>query len=172
MSRPVSRPVSRSVGRAVDRPDRGSVTLPAIACLGVLLLLGSALGVAAAMVTAHRRAQGAADLAALAAAVAAGRGGPPCAAAEDIAGRNGARLSACEVAGRVVEVEVRVAGPRWLGAGADLTGRARAGPGSGPAAVTDAGRGLPRRGAPRGAPPRDGPAAPTARRASCCPAGA
>ena len=46
--------------------QRGSATLLVLAMAGVLLLVGSALGVVAAMVRAHRVAQSAADLAALA----------------------------------------------------------------------------------------------------------
>ena len=54
------------------RDARGSATPFAIACLGLLVLLAAALGVTAAMVRAHRQAQAAADLAALAAARAVG----------------------------------------------------------------------------------------------------
>jgi secretion/DNA translocation related TadE-like protein len=108
--------------------DRGSATLPAVACLGVLLLVGAALGVATAMVRAHRSAQSAADLAALAGATAAGRGGDPCAAAAELAERNGARLAGCVVDGRDVRVVVTAAGPHWLGQRADLSAQARAGP--------------------------------------------
>jgi len=110
------------------RRDRGSATLPAIACLGVLLLLGAALGVTAAMVRAHRSAQSAADLAALAAATAAGRGGDACGAAAELARRNGGRVTGCTVRGDDVTVVVRVAGPHWLGQTSDLSAEARAGP--------------------------------------------
>ena len=51
---------------ARPRHDRGSAVPFAVACLGLVLLLGAALGVAAAMVADHRAAQSAADLAALA----------------------------------------------------------------------------------------------------------
>jgi len=95
---------------------------------GVLLLVGAALGVVQAMVVAHRRAQSAADLAALAAASATAGGRPACDRAEDVAGLNGAVLTACTVAGRVVTVTVRVPGPHWLGQQADFTAEARAGP--------------------------------------------
>lgn len=116
--------------RAGPRPrdDAGAVTLLVVALAGLLLLIGSALGVVAAMVVAHRSAQAAADLAAIAGATALQRGRDPCAAAGEIAGHNGASLRSCEVSGRDVLVDVVVAGPRWLGQDADLVGRARAGP--------------------------------------------
>lgn len=112
----------------MTRPDdRGSATPFAVACLGLLVLLAGALGVVTAMVHAHRQAQAAADLAALAAAGAVGRG-DPCGAGGDTAAANGARLTSCAVSGREVRVGVEVAGPRWLGQRADLTAEARAGP--------------------------------------------
>jgi secretion/DNA translocation related TadE-like protein len=110
------------------RDERGSATLFAVSCLAVLLLLGAALGVVAAMVRAHRLAQSAADLAALAAADAVGSARDPCDAGSTAAVLNGARLTACAVTGREVLVEVLVDGPRWLGQAADLSARARAGP--------------------------------------------
>ncbi|MEV7429802.1 Rv3654c family TadE-like protein [Nocardioides sp. NPDC092400] len=108
--------------------ERGSATLFAVGCLALLLLLGSALGVVAAMVRAHRTAQAAADLAALAGATTVGDG-DPCAAAAGIAERNGARVLDCAVRGREVRVVSEAPGPRWLGQVADLSAEARAGPG-------------------------------------------
>jgi secretion/DNA translocation related TadE-like protein len=95
----------------------------------MLLLVGAALGVVTAMVRAHRVAQSAADLAALSAATALGRGRDPCAAGADTAAVNGARLVACSLTGREATVRVQVAGPHWLGQAADLSAEARAGPG-------------------------------------------
>jgi secretion/DNA translocation related TadE-like protein len=109
--------------------ERGSVSLFAIACLAVLLLLGAALGVVAALVHAHRVAQSAADLAALSAASAIGRGQDPCAVGSSTASANGALVTSCAVAGREVTLRVRVDGPHWLGQAADLEAEARAGPG-------------------------------------------
>jgi len=109
------------------RDDRGAASLLVVGCIGLLLLLGAALAVVGAMVTAHRQAQAAADLAALAGAAAV-VGGDPCGEATAVAAANGASLAACAVEGRDVVVEVVVPGPRWLGADGDLTGRARAGP--------------------------------------------
>ena len=108
--------------------EAGSATLFAVSCLGLLLVLGAALGVVAALVRAHRVAQAAADLAALAAADAVGAGGDPCAAGAATAVANGARLTACRLDGRVVTVLVVAPGPHWLGQTADLGAEARAGP--------------------------------------------
>ncbi len=108
--------------------DRGAVTVFAVACLAVVLLIGSALGVVAAMVRAHRTAQSAADLAALAAASALARGRDPCRSAADVAAANGAELLSCAIDGQDALVTVEVAGPRWLGQDGDLGAEARAGP--------------------------------------------
>ena len=110
-------------------PDRGSAVPFAVACLGVVLLLGAALAVVAALVADHRRAQSAADLAALAGASAVAAGSDACAAADRIAVDNGASLSGCSVVGADVRVTVVVTGPRWLGSHGDLAAEARAGPG-------------------------------------------
>lgn len=111
------------------RDQLGAASLLAVALLAFLLLVGSALGVVAAMVWAHRSAQSAADLSALAGAAGLQKGGDACVAASRIAGANDARLASCLVQGEEVVVEVTVAGPRWLGQHADLSARARAGPG-------------------------------------------
>lgn len=112
------------------RDDRGASSLLAVAMIGVLLLLGSALGVVAALVGAHRTAQAAADLAALAGADALSATRDPCAAAGAVAVANTASLASCDVDGRDVRVRVVVEGPRWLGQTADLEAEARAGPAS------------------------------------------
>lgn len=112
--------------------ERGSVSLFAVACLALLLLLGSALGVVAAMVRAHRVAQSAADLTALAVASVASpasRGRDPCAVGAGIAEANGAVMTACRRVGSDAIVTVEVRGPRWLGQVSDLSAEARAGPG-------------------------------------------
>jgi len=113
----------------VSRDQRGAATLLAVALLAVLLLVGAALGVVAAMVWAHRTAQSAADLSALAGATGLQEGADACAAAGRIAAANHADLTSCRVQGEEVVVEVGVGGPRWLGQRADLSARARAGPG-------------------------------------------
>jgi secretion/DNA translocation related TadE-like protein len=111
-----------------ERDTRGSASLFAISCLAVLLLMGAALGVVAAMVRAHRSAQSAADLAALSAATALAHGRDPCSAGASTAADNDARLTGCEITGRETTVRVEVAGPHWLGQLADLEAEARAGP--------------------------------------------
>ena len=117
-----------------SRTERGAATVLVVAMAGVLILVGSALAVVTAMVAAHRAAQPAADLAALAGAAAVDDGGDPCAAAGETATANGGRLRLCAVSGRVVDVTVEVAGPRWLGQSSDLAARSRAGPGYSPGA--------------------------------------
>ena len=122
------------MGRRSRRPrarrhDLGAASLLAVACLSVLLLVGAALGVVAAMVHAHRVAQSAADLAALAGASALADGDDGCGVAARIAEANGAALDGCRAVDREVAVTVRVDGPGWLGQSGDLTAEARAGPG-------------------------------------------
>ncbi|TQK68294.1 Rv3654c family TadE-like protein [Nocardioides sp. SLBN-35] len=108
---------------------RGAATVLAAAMAGVLLLVGAATGVVGAIVVGHRRAQAAADLAALAGATALGHSGrDPCSAAAEVAEANGALMETCQVDGADVLVEVRVDGPRWLGQDRDLRAAARAGP--------------------------------------------
>lgn len=108
--------------------ERGAATLLAIAMAGLLVMVGSALGVVAALVADHRRAQASADLAALAGATALARGQDPCAAAASVAQANRGLLRACDVTGLEVVVAVTVPGPRWRTWVADLEGHARAGP--------------------------------------------
>jgi secretion/DNA translocation related TadE-like protein len=110
------------------RDERGAASLFAVACLSVLLLIGAALGVVAAMVTAHRSAQSAADLAAISGATALADGGDGCAVAARIAAANEATLGECRVSGLEVSLTVTVVGPRWLGQSGDLVAQARAGP--------------------------------------------
>ena len=108
--------------------ERGSAAPFAVGVIGLLLLLGAALGVVGAIFVAHRTAQSAADLAALAGANALQVSEDACAAATAIADRNGARLRSCEIADEDVTVTVEVHGPRWLGQSGDPVARARAGP--------------------------------------------
>lgn len=112
----------------VAQDERGSAAPFAVGAIGLLLLVGAALGVVGAVFVAHRTAQSAADLAALAGADALQVSGDACAAAATIADRNGATLESCEIAGEDVTVTVRVEGPRWLGQPGDPVAAARAGP--------------------------------------------
>ena len=113
-----------------ERGERGAATLLALGMAGVLLMVGAALGVVGALVVDHRRAQAAADLAALAGAVSTARGDSGCAAAGEVAQLNDAELLDCVIDGATVTVRVEVSGPHWLGQQADLQASARAGPGS------------------------------------------
>jgi secretion/DNA translocation related TadE-like protein len=113
----------------MNRDQHGAASLLVVAMLAVLLLVGAALGVVGAMVRAHRIAQSAADLAALAGAADLQDGADACSAASRIADANHAGLVSCLVEGEEVVVEVTVGGPRWLGQEAVLSARARAGPG-------------------------------------------
>ncbi len=110
------------------RGERGASTLLVVSMAGLLLWLGAALGVVAAMVSAHRTAQAAADLAALSGATRLADGGDGCAEAATVATANGASLTSCAVDDRDLRVSVVVDGPRWLGQTGDLTAEARAGP--------------------------------------------
>lgn len=108
--------------------ERGSAVPFTVAALGLLLVVGSALGVVGAMFVRHRQAEAAADLGALGAATAVEQGTDACAAAADIVAANGAALDSCAVIAPDVVVKVRVDGPGWLGQHGDLTATARAGP--------------------------------------------
>ena len=110
--------------------ERGAATVLTVAMLGVLLLTGAALAVVGAIVVAHRQAEAAADLAALAGATAIAdrTGADACTAASAVATANAASLRSCQVDGEEVLVQVAVSGPRWLGQDEDLRARARAGP--------------------------------------------
>lgn len=110
------------------RGDRGAATVLVLALTGLLLLVGAALAVVAAVFVAHREAQAAADLAALAGAQSVATGADPCGAADAVATANRAALTACVVDAREVRVRVVVDGPRWLGQHGDLAAEARAGP--------------------------------------------
>ncbi|MFE6506966.1 Rv3654c family TadE-like protein [Nocardioides sp. NPDC057767] len=111
-----------------SRGERGSAAPFAIGVIGLLLFLGAALGVVGAVFVAHRTAQSAADLAALAGANALQISEDACAAASAVSERNDATLESCVTAGEDVTVTVRVEGPRWLGQPGDPVAEARAGP--------------------------------------------
>jgi secretion/DNA translocation related TadE-like protein len=112
--------------------QRGAATLLVASMAGVLLT--ATLGVAGGgrLVVEHRRAQAAADLAALAGATVAargqmGQGGMPCVIAGQVAATNGAQVTSCATAGREVAVAVTIAVQLPGGYTAQVTGRARAG---------------------------------------------
>lgn len=124
-----ARPVSAAVGPA--RTDAGTASLLAVALVGLLLVLGMAANLVVAAAAAHRTAQAAADLAALAGAQAWQVQANPataCGAARSVAEENGAGLTDCRLAGDDLLAIVRVDGPRMFGHEFEIVGRARAGP--------------------------------------------
>ena len=125
--------LGRGVGsRATTRGDRGGATVLVVAMAGVLLFVMVGLAAAGGLVTAQRRAQAAADLAALAGASALadiGRPEDPCAAADRVAGRNAAVLDVCAPDGRAIRITVSVAGPDVPWKEVRVSAEARAGPG-------------------------------------------
>lgn len=96
---------------------------------GVLVFVLLGLSAVGGLVTAQRRAQAAADLAALAAAGALPAGGDGCAEATRIAAANSASLDSCSVTGQNAWVQVSVPGPQWPGWRVRVDAEARAGPG-------------------------------------------
>jgi len=105
--------------------ERGSASLYAVALLSVLLVTTAALAWVGGLMVAHRRAESAADLSALAGAV---RPGAACRAAEVAADRNGASLTACRESAGHVWVTVKVPGPGFAGLRPLVLARAHAGP--------------------------------------------
>ena len=107
--------------------EHGAGTLLAAAMMGLLVTVTVGASGAVAVVASHRRAQTAADLAALAGAAALQEGGDACQRAGGIARRNGADLRDCQVDGW--DVSVVVTAPLSLpGASMNLEARGRAGP--------------------------------------------
>lgn len=109
-------------------PERGSGAVLALGAIGVLVAVLAAALLLGGVVAARHRAESAADLAALAGAVALQRGGDPCGEAARVGAANGATVR-CTVDGADVLVEAgmqtpaaaRVLAPRAVA-------RARAGP--------------------------------------------
>ena len=113
----------------MTRDDRGAAGVFVIALMGVVMLLGLSAAFLVATAAAHRRAQAAADLAALAGAGAHQDGQDACVMARAIAGRNRASVTRCELDSDDVVVRVEVSSPELLGRRWRVTGSARAGPG-------------------------------------------
>lgn len=111
------------------RDERGAATVLALMVASVLVMLGLAGVWVGAVVARHRAAQSAADLAALAGALAVQDGRNPCGAVEEIARANAARPTRCTVVGEDVWVTVQVEAPGLLGRKPSVVGRAHAGPG-------------------------------------------
>lgn len=117
-----------AAARRRPRGEGGSATVWVLATGLVFVLVAATLSLAGAAIVARHRAQAAADLAALGAALLAWDGAvAACARASDLSARNGASLVACRLDGLDVVVTVQVAtvgGARWGPAQAS----ARAGP--------------------------------------------
>lgn len=111
------------------RDDRGAATVLVLAIAGMLMFVLVGLSAVSGLVTAQRRAQAAADLAALAGAASVPHGDGGCAAAARISAANGAALTACSTLAREVWVRVTVPGPQWPGRRVLVSAEARAGPG-------------------------------------------
>lgn len=109
------------------RDDRGVGSVLGMAMMGLLVVCTLAVACEVAVVAAHRAAQAAADLAALAAAGALQEGRDPCASAADIAGDNRAALRDCRVDGWNVSVVVVSEAHLPIGR-VELPARSRAGP--------------------------------------------
>lgn len=113
--------------RSAARDETGAGTLLATALTGVLVTVTVAAAAVVGLVGGHRRAQAAADLAALAGASALQQGGDACHRADEIARRNGTDLRECRVADWQVAVvvagQVPVPGHPLI-----VRARARAGP--------------------------------------------
>ena len=110
----------------MKRSERGAATVLVVAMAGVLMFVMTGLAAAGGLVTSQRRAQAAADLAALAGA---SHLDEACASAGQVAFANGAALESCRLYGDVVTVTVSVAGPRVPWRAVRVTAEARAGPG-------------------------------------------
>ncbi len=108
--------------------ERGAGTVLAVSMLGFVMLVATTLGLVAGVIRAHREAQAAADLTALAAAQTLVAGGDPCRTAAELASANRGELLDCVATSIDVRVTVRVAGPRWWGLGVDPAAESRAGP--------------------------------------------
>jgi secretion/DNA translocation related TadE-like protein len=111
------------------RPERGAATVLVVAVGGLLLAIGLAVAGVTSVVVAHREAQSAADLAALAGAQAEVGGDGGCAVADAVARANHARLIGCAVRGSDVLVQVSTSVRPGFGLRFDLAASARAGPG-------------------------------------------
>ena len=116
---------ARSSGPA---PEDGAGSVLALAMLGVLVMVTLATGGVVGVVAAHRAAQTAADLAALAGAAALQDGGEACQQAALVARRNHARVRECRVEDWNVAVVVVANTARLPGGVLDLEARGRAGP--------------------------------------------
>jgi len=110
------------------RAESGAGTVLGLSMAGVVLFVAMAVVGATAVVTAHRSAQSAADLAALAGATALQRGEDACGQARHVARANRATLRGCAVEGWTVTVTVTAPSAEILGRRMEQAARGRAGP--------------------------------------------
>lgn len=108
--------------------EDGVTVVIGAALSGLAVLVAVAVAAGIGVIVAQRRAQSAADLAALAGAAAWLRGEDGCAASERIAHAHRSRVTSCGIVadGLALTAEVALGGPF---AGATVSARARAGPG-------------------------------------------
>ncbi|GGD13359.1 Rv3654c family TadE-like protein [Nocardioides daphniae] len=111
-----------------SRTERGAGTILVVTTATVLLTMAIVMAACVGLLHAHRRAQAAADLAALAGAAALQQGADGCGQADEVAALNGASLVRCRVTDRRVRVVAGVRGPAWGGFDDELLGEAEAGP--------------------------------------------
>ena len=109
------------------RDEAGAGTVLAVAMIGLLVTVTVATSGAVGLVAGHRRAQAAADLAALAGAAALQDGDDPCRRAGTIAERNGGSLRRCRVEEWNVSLVVVSSVDLPVGS-IDLRARSHAGP--------------------------------------------
>lgn len=120
---------------AADRGgDRGSATIWGVGWMAVCASLAAVVTCAALGTAQQHAVDGAADLAAIAAATAIQRGQDGCTAAAMSATNNGVVLAGCTVAGELVEVRTSSRARLPFGLNLTMSGLARAGPdpGAGP----------------------------------------
>ncbi|MFL6141871.1 MAG: Rv3654c family TadE-like protein [Labedaea sp.] len=129
MSTAVAVRPSRIIRPPPAHRERGSATIVAVTGIAVIMLvIGSVVAIGSATVT-RRRAEAAADLAALAAATSAVSGTErACARARWVAQRMRAELTSCRLSGWDALVEILVQPPDLLLGLGSATARARAGP--------------------------------------------
>jgi secretion/DNA translocation related TadE-like protein len=114
--------------------DRGAATVWVLACGLMTVLVALAMSMVGAGIVARHRAQGAADLGALAGAAHAIEGEQSaCATAGSIAAANGARMTRCGMEGFDVIVTVEVSPALVASLGRSARASARAGPATGSA---------------------------------------
>lgn len=110
------------------RGEGGWATPVVVALAGVLLTVTVAAAVLGRLLVEHRQAAVAADLAALAGAVAVQHGHDGCAAAAESTHLNGAELISCTVEGERVRVETGVPARELWGRHVQVRATAHAGP--------------------------------------------